>query len=170
MSTLTMRLDADFRTANEYIKNGRIGSAVDSYKLLIREGDYRGIEGLVRLRERSEAATINVHWKDYLNPIIDNFNRAYRPIETTMAMYPHGFSFGGLIDSMEEQFGPARSCRGVLDAMRTADWGHPYIAFEELVKAAGESGKRSKRSALLEATGERIGMDENALNFFMPKR
>ncbi len=166
MSTLTMRLDAVFQSARQYIEEGRIGSAVDSYKLLIEEGDYRGIEGLVRLREMSEDSAVNGHWKDYLNPIIGNFKRDYRPIKATMAMYPPGFSFSGLIDSMEERFGSVESCRGVLDAMRTADWSHPYIAYKELVKVAGSPEKNSERKALMNSIGKKLRLDENAISFF----
>lgn len=165
---IARQLDADFQEACQYFEGGRIGSAVDLYKSLYERGDYRGIEGLLKIRQ------MNPTWADYSSFIITEFEKpdrptgiTHRPIGMTMAIYPAGFSVSGLIDKMESEFGTSKNCRGVLDAMRTADWGHPYNAFEELVKAAGKSGKRDKRSALLKAIGQIMGMEENALKFFM---
>ncbi len=161
---IARQLDADFQKACQYLEGGRTGSAVDLYKSLYERGDYRGIEGLRRIEGTKP------EWEGYVSFVIKCFEEKCfeerrRPISVTMAMYQTGFSFSGLIYSMEKQFGSVRICRGVLDAMRTADWGHPYNAFEELVAAAGTE-KGGKKAELLKAVGVEMGMDENAIGFF----
>lgn len=150
-------LDADFRRAESYFEEGRIGSAADLYKSLYSRGDYRGIEGLRRIEGTKP------QWKDYINFVIKSFEERRRPIRATMAMYPHGFSFSRLIESMEEQFGDVEDCRHMLDAMRTADWGHPYNAFVTISRASDIAGINDARNILLEAVGSEIGMDKNTV-------
>ncbi len=150
-------LDADFRRAESYFKEGRIGSAADLYKSLYSRGDYRGIEGLRKIEG------ISLQWKDYISFVIKGLEEGHRPISVTMAMYPHGFSFSRLIESMEEQFGDAEDCRHMLDAMRTADWGHPYNAFVTISRASDNAGINGARNTLLAAIGSEIGMDKNTI-------
>lgn len=158
-----MQLDADFQKAKSYLGEGHIGSAVDLYKSLYERGDYRGIEGLCKIRDGFPDAN---PMRAYVNQVLSSYEEKHKPVNILMVLYPNDFSFAGLISSAEEQFGHGRRCRKTLDAMRTADWSHPHVVFEQLAKAAGNP-KRGKRKALLESIGREIGLDDNAICFFM---
>lgn len=139
-----------------------MGDALAVYRQLASEGDYRGYEGALAIATGGKL-------DPYAGVVVRTIAAVMGDMRTIQSMYPPGFSFGGLVATMDSRYKQEDGTGELLGALRTAPHRHPMLAFAHCARAAGESGRNgdSAASQFLHSLADELGLDENAVTWMV---